>query len=147
MTDFSERPFEPIYSLEVLVELEVEGRGVAGRITADAPPSSDPLSRWNNAESERVIIAHYRDELAEYRGRVRFFVDLQPDEVMMEISAIAARLAEIRSDLIDAKKTRADDLRTKHLDPLRADLEFQFKIASRRLATMEFDLGMTRGMT
>lgn len=91
------------------------------------------------------VIAGYLAELDDARARISHFADLDPDEVLTSISAIAGRLAEIRANLHRDDGPRAQRLRTREVDPLRDDLELHFKVWSRKIALMEWELKLSGG--
>ena len=86
-------------------------------------------------------------ELDEMRGQVREFPDQDPSDVLMSISGIAGRLAEIRAWLYRDNSQRCTQIRTREVDPLREDLDLQFKLFSRRIALMEWELRLSGGGT
>jgi hypothetical protein len=91
------------------------------------------------------LYAQVETELDEMRARVRSFPDQDPSDVLMVISGVAGRLAEIRAWLYRDNSQRCTQLRTREVDPLREDLELQFKLFSRRIALMEWELKMSGG--
>jgi len=84
-------------------------------------------------------------ELDDMRKQVRTFPDQDPADVLMLISGIAGRLAKIRAWLYRDNSQRCTQLRTREVDPLREDLDLQFKLFSRRVAIMEWELKMSMG--
>jgi hypothetical protein len=86
-------------------------------------------------------------ELDDMRAQVRRFPDQDPSEVLMTISGIAGRLAEIRAWLLRDNSQRCTQIRTREVDPLRDDLELQFKLFSRRIALLEWELKLSGGAT
>jgi hypothetical protein len=96
-------------------------------------------------DDELIVLRSYERELSDYRSRVIDFENRDPADVLAAISAISARLSEMRAQLWRRNTHRAQNLRTREVDPLREDLDLQFRVWSRRIAVMEFDLRMTRG--
>lgn len=92
-----------------------------------------------------VIAPGIEAELDDMRARVTGFCDADPADVLATISGIAGRLAEIRAGLLRGNTQRATQLRTREVDPLREDLELQFKIHSRRIALLEWELKLSGG--
>lgn len=86
-------------------------------------------------------------ELDDMRAQVRRFPDEDPADVLMAISGLSGRLAEIRAWLYRDNSQRCTQIRTREVDPLREDLELQFKIFSRRIAVMEWELKLAGGAT
>jgi hypothetical protein len=84
-------------------------------------------------------------ELDDMRKQVRAFPDQDPSDVLMVISGIAGRLAEIRAWLYRDNSQRCTQIRTREVDPLRDDLDLQFKLHSRRIALMEWELRLSGG--
>lgn len=91
------------------------------------------------------FINGYRDELAEMRGEVSRFAGEDPADILEALSGMAGRVAEIRANLFRSATQRAQTLRVQEVDPFRDDLELQFKIWSRRIALMEWELRMSGG--
>lgn len=88
-----------------------------------------------------------RAEFDGYYARLKTFSSLEPDEVMAEVSAVAARLTEVRATLLRDRGQRANRLRLDEVDPLLEQLDFQFKVHSRIQATREMDFRMSGGQT
>lgn len=118
-------------------------RSTAPSEDLDVPSAPDPTMR--DRETEKAAMLTYREELKLYRHQLTELGDTPTTEVMAKLSSIAARLAEIRSDLWDMRSQSAQTLRTRHVDPLRADLEFHFKAHSRRIADLQLEWDMARG--
>jgi hypothetical protein len=87
----------------------------------------------------------YEVELDEMRSKVCRFPDDDPADVLATISGLAGRLAEIRAQLYRDNSQRCTQLRTREVDPLRDDLDLQFKIWSRKIALLEWELRMSGG--
>lgn len=92
-------------------------------------------------------LAAYKAELDEFRARISGFEHDDTSEILGAISAIAGRVAEIRADLQRVNTPRFARLRTTEVDPLREDLEFQFKVTSRRIAWLEWEFKLSGGGT
>lgn len=69
----------------------------------------------------------------------------EPDVVMREISAAAARLIEIRCQVVRSENRQYQSFRTKQLDPLLDQLKFQFNVHSRLVSTISLDWDMAKG--
>lgn len=104
-----------------------------GGSTASAP--ADESGRLNT----------YRAELDTFRALIVGFDHLDSSEVLGQISGIAGRVAEIRADLVRVNTPRCARLRTSEVDPLRDDLDFQFRIWSRKIALMEWEFKVSGG--
>lgn len=111
-----------------------------GRQSVDRPAvSSDG--------DERKLLEQWRKELAGYLGEAKGLADEDPDEAMRWMASTSARVCEIRDQSWDMRSPKAAQLRSRHIDPFVDEIDRQFKIASRRFATAEHELRMTRGMT
>lgn len=97
----------------------------------------------DRADSE--LVAAYMDELDQMRSTVTNFANSDPADVLTAISGISGRLAEIRAMLQRSSSQRATALRTKEVDPLREELDLQFRVWSRKIALMEWELRMSGG--
>lgn len=106
----------------------------------DAPPAGA-----NGTSAESTLLAAYMPELADMRATIMSFRDMDPAEVLTEISGISGRLAEIRANLQRNSSQRCTALRTREVDPLREELELQFRVWSRKIALMEWELKLAGG--
>lgn len=110
----------------------LDSTSASPNVTSDAVPGAD------------LLVAAMR-ELAEYHAANQKFSRMDPDEVLAMISAITARLTYLRSCLADTGNQRARKILSSNLDPLMTNLDLQFRIASRRLTSRQFDFEVTRG--
>lgn len=121
--------------------------GRADRHTCPAPPPSHlamlmaPL-RYGLGTREQI-----QQELDGIAAAVRTFGIKQPDQVMREAAAYAARLTELcvllhRVESTDRQYTR---VRTQQVERWQRELEFQFKVASRLVEVMRQDLQLMGG--
>lgn len=85
------------------------------------------------------------NELDVMRSEICGFKDADPDRVLYLISGISARLTEIRASLQRTTDHRANALVAKEVDPLRQEIDLQFRVHSRRIAMLEWELNMTKG--
>lgn len=90
-------------------------------------------------------IAKWRDELDIYLDKMQDWSSSDPGLVMEEISSIAARLVQIRCDIVRSESRAMQGFRTKEIDPVISQVEFQFKIHSRRLSSMTLEWDVARG--
>ena len=81
------------------------------------------------------------------RARLTDLPNQDPSDVLATLSAIAGRVAEMRAQLYRSNSPRCTALRTREVDPLREDLDLQFRIHSRRIALLEWELKMSTGGT
>lgn len=105
---------------------------------------------WGNWRTPKVdlegdLLASVLKELQDYHRMNQAFSGMEPDDVLVQISAITARLTYLRACLLDSGGQRAAKIKTSNLDPLMMNLELQFRIASRRLTSHQFDYEVTRG--
>lgn len=90
-------------------------------------------------------IQDFLAELDVYYRTAKLFHEQQPDEVLSQCSAISARLTEMRAMTQRSSASRAASVRTREIDPLIAQIDFQFKVHSRLLTQHELDWRMTGG--
>jgi hypothetical protein len=101
--------------------------------------------RANSSATETVLLASYMPELDTMRNTIMAFRDMDPSDVLTEISGISGRLAEIRAILQRNNSQRCTALRTREVDPLRDELDLQFRVWSRKIALMEWELRLSGG--
>ena len=97
--------------------------------------------------SVRAWLEGLKEELDIYYTMGRGWANAEPDIVMNEISAIVARLVEMRAHLQRDNGARSQKLRLTEVDPRLDKLELQFKIHSRQVAVRKFDWDVVRGAT
>lgn len=107
--------------------------------TAHAPSDSGADSE------ERQLLKGYMAELDEMRAAISDFPNRDPADILSAIAGTAGRLAEIRAQLYRNNSGRCAALRTREVDPLRDDLDLQFRIWSRKIALLEWELKMSTG--
>lgn len=130
------------------MELELqEATGYRNRGQVPVLPPVAPASRPAATSDDRTVIQNYLAELDVYYAAIKGFSEQEPDLVMQQVSAYSARLLEIRGMLQRMGSTRASQLRTREVEPMMEQLEFQFKIASRRISDREFDFRLSGGQT
>lgn len=112
--------------------------GPAVRTTAVRPA---PLEQ----QDETSLVASVRAELVDYYKLLQRFGALQPDEVLLQVSSITARLVYLRALLISTGAQRANRLRSQELEPLTENLDLQFRIHSRLFAMKQLEVEMVRG--
>lgn len=118
-------------------------------VQAASPRNGSPAAGQFSAPARQQQAAGFYSqteaELDDMRAQVRGFPDQDPSDVLMAISGIAGRLAEIRAWLYRDNSQRCTQIRTREVDPLREDLDLQFKLFSRRIALLEWELRMSGG--
>lgn len=95
--------------------------------------------------TDGALIGVYTPELDQMRATVIEFPNMDPADVLMALSGISGRLAEMRAQLMRADSKRCTALRTREVDPLRDELDLQFRIHSRRIALMEWEMRLQGG--
>jgi hypothetical protein len=105
------------------------------------------LADHNPTVTADSLIEPYMVELDGMRARIVGFVDEDPSDVLAAISGVSGRLAEMRAQLQRSNSQRASALRVKEVDPLREELDLQFRVWSRRIAVMEWELRLAGGGT
>lgn len=86
-----------------------------------------------------------RAELDAYYVRMKQYPELEPDQVMLDLSGLGARLTEIRAQLVRDNSQRANALRTKEVDPLLGQIDLQFKLHSRIATIRQFEWDIAKG--
>lgn len=94
---------------------------------------------------ERVVLQQYLAELDVYYTAIKDFADQEPDVVMQQIAAFSGRLCEIRGRLQRIGSVKANQLRTREVDPMVEQLNFQYGIASRLHSMREFEFKASGG--
>jgi hypothetical protein len=84
-------------------------------------------------------------EIDDYLRRLKELNSLPPTEVFQTLSAISARLAEIRNRLIRIESRRTTALRTREIDPLIDEVDRQFKFHSRIASVRQMEWDATTG--
>jgi hypothetical protein len=108
----------------------------------EGPP---PVGQTNGSKPETTMLVSYMQELDSMRATVMSFRTMDPDQVLSEISGISGRLAEMRANLQRNNSQRCTALRTREVDPLREELDLQFRVWSRKIALLEWELRMSGG--
>lgn len=124
----------PVFELEASLSRHPAAR------SAEAAPTPDPTVTAVRSPTFTV-----QQELDGYYKRMQQYPSMEPDEVMLDLSGIAARLTEIRSQLVRDGGQRTNALRTREVDPLLEQIDLQFKLHSRIQSIREFDWRMTNG--
>lgn len=110
-----------------------------------ATPTNGESLRVPSDLSDRVLVEAYKSELDDMRATVTGYPNRDPSEILASIAGLAGRLAEIRAHLYRSNSQRCTALRTREVDPLRDDLDLQFRIHSRRIALLEWELKLSGG--
>jgi hypothetical protein len=97
------------------------------------------------AWGELVSRKHVEDEIDLMLRAVRGFWDMEPDQVMQMTSALSARCTELAVHLHRLEGKREwRQVRTQQVERLIAELDRQFKIASRMLEVRRQDIETSR---
>lgn len=94
---------------------------------------------------EREFVAGYANELDDYYKQILLFQGMEPDQVLLVVSGISARLVAIRAELVRSGSQRANRLRTTEIDPLIEHLKLQFQLHSRLIAVRQLDWELSKG--
>lgn len=95
--------------------------------------------------TEQTIVEQLRDEIDGYYIQLKTLTHLPPEEVFSVISAISARLTEIRGHLWRSESRRFAALRSREVDPLIEECDRQFKLHSRQQAVRQMDFELSKG--
>lgn len=111
--------------------------------------STDTLESAANGHGDPVndAVLIIQSEINDYLTRLKELNSQPATEVFMTLSAISARLAEIRNRLVRTETRRFVALRTREVDPLIEEVDRQFKMHSRiaSVRQMEWDATTGRG--
>lgn len=97
----------------------------------------------NGTDPERLIIQEFRNELDGYYQMVASFAAVEPDQVLLMISSIGARLIYIRAQLQRSNSQRATRFRTTEIDPMLDHLDMQMRVHSRLISMRTLDWEMS----
>lgn len=106
--------------------------------SAGADPARPP-------SAEQFFIAETLTELDDYYVTLKTFGSVPPDEVFQRLSAISARLCELRGRCWDFDTRRTNSLRSRRIDPLIEEVDRQFRFHSRIQATRQFEADLMKG--
>ena len=126
--------------------LEFEVQGVAAGsaeegYVSDLVPEVVEQFAWG----ELVSRQHVEDEIDLMLRAVRGFWDMEPDQVMQMTSALSSRCTELAIHLHRLEGKREwRQVRTQQVERLIAELDRQFKIASRLLEVRRQDIETSR---
>ena len=130
-----------------------EGRDLGHDPTGDLPGSGGQVTYLLQNPVLMLGKANYlgtrqeiETELDVIAVAMRSFHIKQPDQVMREIAAYTARLTELCVLLhrVESKDRQYTRIRTQQVERFIAELDRQFKIASRMVEVMRQDLEMSR---
>lgn len=88
-----------------------------------------------------------QEEIDGYFQEMLRFVDMEPDEIFMRLSAFSARASFIRSQIMRTQNRALTAFRTGEIDPFLTECDRQFKIWSRVFAVTSLDWNLARGQT
>lgn len=105
------------------------------------------LEQVENTASTREVdlVRAWRSELDSYFARMKDFSVIEPDEVFRELSAMSARVSEIRGYLVRSQTRLANTFRTQEIDFFLQECDRQFKLYSRIMAIRTLDWEISRG--
>lgn len=123
------------------MRIEVSGTDDGGYVSDLIPDVATQLS-WGALQSREAV----ETEIDVMLTSVRSFWSMEPDQRMRLVTAMSARCTEMAIHLHRLEGRREwRQLRTMQVDKLLAELDRQFKIASREIEVRRQDLEMTRG--
>ena len=109
----------------------------------EAPPAVN----GHGADPTSDVVCTIQNELNDYLHRLQLLNSLPPVEVFQTLSAVSARLAEIRNHLVRTDVRRYTALRTKEVDPLIDEVDRQFKFHSRIQAVRDSEMRLSGVVT
>lgn len=119
---------------------EVQGTQEAGFVSDLVPEIAEQMS-WGVLVSRQ----HVEDEIDMCLRAIRGFWEMEPDQVMRMTSAMSARATELSIHLHRLEGRREwKQVRTLQVERLQAELDRQFKVASRLLEVRRQDLDLNR---
>jgi hypothetical protein len=122
------------------VQFQVEGTQEAGFVGDLVPEVAAELA-WGELVSKQ----HVEDELDTMMRAIRGFWEMEPDQVMRMIMALSARCTELGVHLHRLEGKREwRQIRTLQVERILAELDRQFKNASRLLEVRRQDIEMSR---
>jgi hypothetical protein len=123
------------------MQIEVSGTDEGGYVPDLIPDVATQLS-WGALQSREAVETEIDVMLTSIRG----FWSMEPDQRMRLVTAMSARCTEMAIHLHRLEGRREwRQLRTMQVDKVLAELDRQFKIASREIEVRRQDLEMTRG--
>lgn len=127
----------------VLEEVQRTRKNAQASAQADPEGLSTAVERHpsGNQElsAEQQVVTAIRDEIDGYLCTLKQLGSMPPDEVMLQLSGITARLTEIRTHLFRSDSRRFTALRTREIDPLLVEADRQFRLHSRVQAVRAFE--------
>lgn len=123
------------------MQVTVEGSGEGGHVDALIPDVAVKLA-WGALVSREAVEAEIDTMLTALRG----FWSREPDERMRACAAMSARCTELSIHLHRLEGRREwRQIRTMQIDKVLAEVDRQFKIASREIEVRRQDLDLARG--
>lgn len=99
----------------------------------------------NSHSATGAQVNKWRKELDTYLDMMQTWSTVDPSTCLEQISSVAARLIQIRCELVRIESRNVQAFRTKELDPVMAQVEFLFKVHSRRLSSLSLEWDVSRG--
>ncbi len=123
------------------MEFTLNGTAEAGYVSDLIPDVAAKLA-WGALESKEAV----ENEIDVMLASVRGFWQMEPDQRMRLITAMSARCTELGIHLHRLEGRREwRQVRTMQVERLLAELDRQFKIASREIEVRRQDIELTRG--
>lgn len=124
------------------MQFEVAGTPEAGFVDGVAPPPVAVALAWGALGSKQAV----EDEIDVMLTALRDFWQQEPDQRMRAITAMSARCTELCIHLHRLEGRREwRQVRTMQVERVLAELDRQFKIASREVEVRRQDLDLLRG--
>jgi hypothetical protein len=128
-----------------VMELEEARRRREHPVSTPVDPTPEPGMTRISPEQEWVV--EIRLELDTYLEQLRSMRSKDPTDVFMTLSAITARLCELRVLCMRTESRRTAALRTREIDPMIEECERQFRFHSRIQAARQMEWDQTRNLT
>lgn len=97
-------------------------------------------------EPGSVRLEKWRTEIDNYFEIMRDFPNMSPQECLVSLAAMTARVSEIRTQIVRLKTVRLEKFRTQEVDFFIAECDRQFKIWSRLITVVKFEHDVHRGI-
>jgi hypothetical protein len=99
------------------------------------------------SENKSPDILNWREELDDYYTQMQDFINDEPDEIFMRLSAFTSRVSFIRSQIMRSSSRMLQAFRTGEIDPFISECDRQFKFWSRVQSVYQTEASMTGKVT
>lgn len=114
-------------------------------VLEEAPQKRTAGMVMNRATSNELKAL--QSEFDSYYQEMLTFMEMEPDEIFMKLSAYSARASFVRSQVMRSQSRTLTAFRTGEIDPFLSECDRQFKIWSRVFAVTSLDWNLARGQT